>query len=449
MSPPRPEAARGDALGLEGLRTDQAPPLVIPASFFLLAPLAMFTAGVVLAAHGTAVLSSRWLPLAMAATHLGTLGFLGAIMLGALYQMIPVVAGAPVPAVRLAHVVHLVFSLGVAALAAGLATNAPSLLVASAVLLPFALGCFVVPVAIALVRAPSRGKTIVGMRIAVTGLLTVATLGVAMALARTGHVHLSGDWIGWVSAHAALGGIVWIGGLITAVSWQVVPMFYLTPALPRWSQWLTLVTLILALLGVPAVLLAGGGPHAVSIAVAPAAIMVWLVHPWVTGRAIRARRRRRIDGSVRFWWAGLACAPISCVLAIGALIGTDPRWAVALGWTVVWGWAGLIAHGMLTRIVPFLVWFHRFSGLVGYVAVPSMRGLLPEARIRVGLALHVSTVVVGNVALITSSPRLSHLAGALLATTAIALAANLGHVFRQTAARRGIDVRVDAKCGTA
>jgi len=81
--------------GMEGLRTDQAPPLTIPASFFLLAPLSMMAAGALLAAHGQDLLASRWLPAAMAATHLGTLGFLGAIMLGALYQMIPVVAGAP------------------------------------------------------------------------------------------------------------------------------------------------------------------------------------------------------------------------------------------------------------------------------------------------------------------------------------------------------------------
>ena len=44
---------------------------------------------------GAAVLASRWPPLAMAATHLGTLGFLGAVMLGALYQMIPVSRARP------------------------------------------------------------------------------------------------------------------------------------------------------------------------------------------------------------------------------------------------------------------------------------------------------------------------------------------------------------------
>ncbi len=116
-----------------GLRTDQAPPLSIPASFFLVAPVAMIASGVLLASSDV-VLVSRLMPFAMAATHLGTLGFLGALMLGALYQMIPVVAGVPVPWVRLAHVVHALFVAGLGMLVAGLALGTPTLLVVASIM---------------------------------------------------------------------------------------------------------------------------------------------------------------------------------------------------------------------------------------------------------------------------------------------------------------------------
>ena len=66
----------------------------------------MLASGLLLAFAGAAALASRWLPLAFALTHLGTLGFLCSVMFGALYQMIPVVAGSPVPGARLAHAVH-------------------------------------------------------------------------------------------------------------------------------------------------------------------------------------------------------------------------------------------------------------------------------------------------------------------------------------------------------
>jgi hypothetical protein len=413
--------------GMDGLRTDQAPPLSIPASFFLLAPLAMIASGAVLAWGGDAVLATRWAPLAMAATHLGTLGFLGAVMLGALYQMIPVVAGVPVPGVRLAHAVHALFAVGLATLVAGLATGGPALLALAPALLLAALALFIGPVAIALVRAPTRSETVWGMRLAVAGLMALATLGMMMALARAGLWRVSGDWSGWVTAHASLGGAVWLGGLITAVSWQVVPMFYLTPALPRWSRWSTIGAIGLALVAIPTVLLVGGGPVGVSIGAIPAVVMVWCVHPVLTLRAIQRRRRRRVDSSVRFWWAAMMGAPLIPVLAAGALLGEDPRWSVALGWVVVWGWAGMIVHGILTRIVPFLVWFHRYASLVGKMPVPSIRGLLPDSRVRVAMVMHSSAVIVGSAAIVSGSALLARAAGALLGATGVVLAANLVH----------------------
>lgn len=424
-----PSAGQPFGSSAGGLRTDQAPPLSIPVSFFLLAPLAMITSGVLLASS-EGVLASRWVPLAMAATHLGTLGFLGALMLGAIYQMIPVVAGVPVPWVRLAHGVHALFAAGLGLLVAGLASGEPALLVVGPIVLLAALVLFLAPVVRALMRAPAKNETVHGMRLAVLGLVVVVILGVTMALGRAGLVQVGGDWLGWVSAHAAMGGVVWIGGLITAVSWQVVPMFYLTPPSPPWTRRATLAAMSLALVAVPVGLVGGGGPTPIFFAALPALVMVWWVHPVVTLMAIGRRRRRRVDGSVRFWWAGLALAPLVPVLAAGALWGSDQRWAVALGWWLVWGWAGLIGHGMLTRIVPFLVWFHRYSALVGVAPVPSMRALMPDAHIRLALWLHLGAFATGALALVSGSALMARAAGALLVVTGLMLALNLVRTLR-------------------
>lgn len=424
-------SAAGGTGELVGLRTDQAPPLAIPTSFFLLAPVAMIASGVLLVWDGGAAFATRWAPSAMAATHLGTLGFLGAVMLGALYQMTPVVAGSPVPFARLAHGVHALLVVGLGVLVAAFMTAAPVLLVVAPILLGTAFLLFLVPVAIALARAPARGTTVWGMRIAVLGLAELVVLGIVMALARAGVVDIGGDWIGWVSAHAALGGAVWLGGLLTAVSWQIVPMFYLTPTLPRWSQLATLGALALALVVSPCVVAAGGGPVGVAIGALPLLFMIWWVHPAITLLALHRRRRRRADGSIRFWWAGLAAAPLVPVLAVGAVVGGDARWAPALAWCVVWAWAGCIAHGMLTRIVPFLVWFHRHAAHVGLRPTPSMRALLPDRRIRVAMALHAAAVLAGGVAIASGSDVLTKVTGVLLGGTGVVLAANLVHTLKR------------------
>jgi len=44
------------------------------------------------------------------------------------------------------------------------------------------------------------------------------------------------------------------------------------------------------------------------------------------------------------------------------------------------GFAATITNGMLYKIVPFLIWFHRFSTLVGKVKVPLLKDILPVKR---------------------------------------------------------------------
>ena len=85
-------------------------------------------------------------------------------------------------------------------------------------------------------------------------------------------------------------------------------------------------------------------------------------------------------------------------------------------------------HGMLGRIVPFLVWFHRYSARVGLEPVPTMRSLLPQKTVKISFVLHMASVMAGVAAIVFQIDRLAQLTGLLLVTTAISLAAILIHV---------------------
>jgi hypothetical protein len=381
----------------DGLRTDQAPPLTVPTRFYLVAPLALVAVGVLLMTAGPAAFATRWSPWVLAVTHLLTLGYLGSILLGSLYQVIPVVAGVPVlSGTRVASAVLVAWVAGVAALVAAFLTNDTALFVVAPALLGAAFLGFGVPVGLALARAPTRNATVWGLRLAVAALVGVVGFGIHAALVRAG-ITTSRDYLLLVLRHAALGGLVWVGVLLVAVSWQVVPMFYLAPPVPRWSERPTLaagLVLLLAVLILPMI-----APNGLPLAALPAAVAIWGVHPWLTARAIVGRRRKRADFSLRFWLVGLAFGVLTLGLYTVAVFATDPRWALALGWSAAFGWAGLIAHGMLSRIVPFLVWFHRFSPLVGKQPVPSMRELLPEVRLQPALIAHVAAAVAGLLAI--------------------------------------------------
>ena len=106
---------------VSSLSLEQAPPISVPFRFFLSAPLFLLLAALILLVSGPQALVSRWTPALLALTHLVTLGFLSMTMIGALMQMLPVVADSSMPQPRLvAWMVHIPLVAGTAMLASGL-----------------------------------------------------------------------------------------------------------------------------------------------------------------------------------------------------------------------------------------------------------------------------------------------------------------------------------------
>jgi len=417
-----------------GLRLDQAPPLAIPASFFLLAPAAVIASGIWLLVQGGDPLGSPWHPTTVILTHLATLGFLAAVMLGALYQMIPVVAGVPVPGVRAAYGVLALFGGGLVVLLVGLSgwKGVPIIIGGSAILA--ALVVFLLPVAFGMIRGAARTMTVAGMGLSLVSLATVLTLGLLMAWGfATGNFPGARTW--WVQVHLCVGLLGWVGMLISSVSWQVVPMFYLSPEPGRAEKVLVWGLVLLGVVAPVVLLLAGPSPVTASkvlaVAAAPAVAAIWLLHPLSTLVRIARRTRRRPDASLLFWRFGLLVALTLPPLAVLAVMSRDLRWPVLVGWLACWGWAGAIVHGMLGRIISFLVWFHRFSPLIGKIPVPSMRKLLPERHVRIGFALHATSVVLGAAAIVFGTDVLAWLTGAALIATGGSLAAALIRTLKQ------------------
>ena len=419
------------------LSLDQAPPLSVPASFFLTMPFGILAAGLILMTSGITALGSPWATQTLALTHAGTLGILAMGMLGALYQMTPVIAGTPVPFTRIAHLVHILLVAGLAGFIWRLLGGPVAAMSWAIMAFQLALPAFLLPLGWALLRPATVNETVQGMRFAVLSLVAITVMGLMMAAGFAGDLFPQNRML-WVQIHLTLALLGWVGGLIMSVSWQVIPMFYLAPAMSkttkRWLFGMLMLGLILPFTALFANIettdwLSPGKIAAISAL--PAALVIWVLHPALVLKGIINRKRRRSDASLLFWKAGLGMAFLIIPIAATALLLPDPRWQVLFGWVAIWGWAGMIMHGMLSRIVPFLVWFHRFSARVGLEPVPSMRGLLSQRRIQVGFMLHVSSVVLGTIAILFQMNLLAQFTGLVLIATAISLGNMLVHVLRQ------------------
>ena len=423
-----------------GLSLDQAPRLSIPAAFFLTIPIGILAAGCILIGSGAAALSTPWAPQTLALAHAGTLGVLAMGMVGALYQMTPVIAATPVPYTRIAHIVQALLLAGLAGFIWRLLGGPVFAMSAAILCFTIAFLAFLLPLGWALLRPATNNETVQGMRLALVSLAAVTLIGLVMARGYSGYGFPENRFL-WMQIHLTLALLGWVGGLIMSVSWQVIPMFYLAPAVSKTTMRL-LFGLLLSGLVLPFIAIFTDGEigrvlspvQLAALGALPAALVTWLLHPALILRNISRRKRKRRDASLLFWKAGLINALLLIPLSLAALLLPEPRWQVLFGWMAIWGWAAMIMHGMLSRIVPFLVWFHRYSPRVGLEPVPSMRNLLSQRRIQIGFTLHLSSIVLGVVAILVQSDVFAQLTGVALVATAISLGSMLVHVLKKRSA---------------
>ncbi|MBF0124589.1 MAG: hypothetical protein HQL60_04560 [Magnetococcales bacterium] len=390
-----------------GLHIDQAPPLHIPLRFFMTAPLFMLWAGIVLLAWPGEIWIAPLTPLTVATFHLVVLGWITMTMFGAMYQMIPVLAGLPMPGLVLAPWVHGSLVVGVVSLfvAIGLDGHRWFLLLASAGL-GLALGLFILQTGYALWRSPVRHPTIAAKRIALVSLTLTLVLG-GLFLGEYAHGFFAIDRATLVAIHLVIALFGWVATLILGVSLQVLPMFYVMPIYPvavaqrlliGWSASLLLLPLALWWLGPEQ-------PIWLWLAALPGVVGLTLY-----GRRLRivwSQRKRKInDPSLKFWRAGLLYAVLALsLLACWPLLPDHLMSRFLFGVLFTIGFVTSIILAMLYKIVPFLVWFHRFSRLVGLVdTIPMMDDLVAERLGHWHYYWHQGTTIILILAVVTTHP---------------------------------------------
>lgn len=405
------------------LSFEQAPPLSLPLRFFLTAPLFLLAAACLIA-WSPDTLAARWTPQALALTHALTLGFLAMAMLGALLQMLPVVAGARLPAPRwVAWFSHIPLVLGTLALIAGFLRAEPAAYGVGMVLLGGGFTIFVGAVSISLARAPA-GASVTGIRLAVASLALTVLLGVALALMRAGWWNpRSADAM--IAAHVSFGLLGWILLLVVGIAYQVVPMFQITPPYPpRLARWLTGTIFVLLLLHAAAPLLPEPATRLVDGGLAAGALLFALATLHLQSR----RRRKLPDVTLDYWRFGM----VSLILGVAAWVAAqwspgwagDDRYPLLLGVLFIGGFAVSVVCGMLYKIVPFLAWFHLQAQLQARAgSIPTMKEMIAAGWMRGQFRVHLvaSTLLVAAI----WWPRLAPAAGGALALSATLLWLNL------------------------
>ncbi|WP_243026638.1 hypothetical protein [Thermus albus] len=329
-------------------------PLSIPLGFVLLGEVFWLVALLLWAFHPEAILTPRH-PWGLAVAHLFLLGFGVGVLLGAMHQLLPVVLEAPLYRPEWGYPVMALWGLGVFLLAWGF-TQAFFLVPVGGALVLSALCFFAYHAYLTFRLAPRWNRVATALAWVVFYLVLTPLLGLLQALSQR-YGFYDPERLTW-HLLAGLGGIFLLS--ILGVGYKLLSMFTLTHGVDERVLGLLLWAANLGLLG-----LAMGERLGYLLL-----LLAYALALYDTWRILKNRMKKTLDIGVRHYLAGL----FFLGLALFAL-PFNPVWAAL--WFGL-GFVGLVVTGMLYKILPFLVWTHRYAPKAGKEKVPMLKEMLPE-----------------------------------------------------------------------
>lgn len=354
-----------------GLSLEQAPPISVVLRFFITAAIFGIVAGVLLFIFGKEVFDSSTKE-ALIITHILALGVMASFMLGALFQMLPVIAGVVLKTpTKKAMFVHSTFTLGVIMIGFTFYTSSSLLYLISGILLGVSLLYTTAIMISNLLKLQTHSSSSKGMLLALAGFTITIVLGLYLLFA-LGAYHDGLYFAEVKQTHYSFGLFGWVSLLIVAISFQVIEMFYVTPAFATWIQkyFIMIVAFLLLFSSLPFV------PIMIAL--------LFIIYAGFNLYNLSKRKRPTSDATVWFWRFGMGMLIVTMTLMIGDI-------KTPLSYISFIFFALSIVFAMVYKIVPFLVWFHLSNQ--GYMSAPLMFDIVHPKEIKMHFYLHVMTFV--------------------------------------------------------
>lgn len=385
-----------------GLNSANAPELDLPARYMALSIISLASLAVI-APWALPLLRGAFSDFSLLAfVHLATLGFVGSMIIGASYQLVPVAIQAKLISVRVGRISFWFYLTGLALFLLGLAQVWLTALAIGATLLGAAFTLYIGIILGTWLRAPH--KDVVAWHIAIAAVHSGVGMIVGVLLAINKSSGMLGDrLLQLLAAHIALMLVGWVLLTFTGVAYRLIGMFTLSEAHFRpWLAWIEL-ALVTSGLWVLALRLTLGWPAWLGQLGAVLLVAGTVCFGLQITRLYRRRMRRVFDVHVPFVIVAAVTAVAATLLLTAGLFTdaapNDPIWVASI-WLALFGTAATAIQGFFYKIATFLVWLRRYAPVAGRESVPKLEDLYHRRLAMSGWLLWALGVVAGTVAIL-------------------------------------------------
>jgi hypothetical protein len=405
--------------------------MALPLRFILTGIAALLTGSVWLVLRPDLLATYHYNQSVIAMTHLLVLGWICSVIMGAMYQLVPVALETQLHRERLARWHFVLHVIGFVGMVVMFRVWNMKQVAHFGSLVALGVGLFVYNLACTLARIPRWNVVAAGIAASLFWLSLTVLAGLYLASTKLWPQLISFPPIAAMHAHAHLGGLGFFIMMIVAVSYKLVPMFALSDLRSaRRAAW-SLTLLNVGLAGVFITILTSSSWKIVFACVVFAGL---ILYGWEMTAIVRARKRRHLDWGLKYFLTALAL--LAPVAALGVTL-TWPRLPQTLLTTQLENVYGFLAFigvvtfailGMLYKVVPFLVWYASYSRAIGRSKVPSLAELYSPALQSIGYWLFVAGLIAISVATAFGHERAVQAGSALLLATVVVFVVNMGRI---------------------
>jgi len=340
----------------QGLSLEQAPPYKIPLKFFITASFYLLIFSIVLLINIFEI-SSRFEYETIAIVHSLTLGFFSHVMFGAMFQMIPVMLGLPYDDVeKKSNIIYFSLNIGILFFLFGFLTTKLYLLHVSALFLGISFIYFSYISLKTVLKSEEKDYLVLNFATSFLLLLIGSVFGLITLIGHLGFV----DSVKFGDIHISFMLFGWIFLLLNAVSYRIIPMFFVAKEFPLFIK-NNLYKIIGGLLFLFFIFRINDDFESLKYIKALLSLSV-IVFALKSIEILKNRKRARKDITVNLWYFSMINLIVASILfIINQFLYNDI--SLIIGFFALFGVYSLI-NGMLYKIVPFLTWFHLSSSMV-------------------------------------------------------------------------------------
>ncbi len=398
---------------------DFAPPFKLISPFFILGSLFYLLATIYLfffSSDNLFILDAKVLSF----VHLFLLGFVMMVIFGAMAQLVPVVLEVGHAAVELFYAIWPLLGIGTLLMVAGF-LGYPALLPYGGMIVLISMMIFVLEIFTTMRKVEKLNIVMSSVLISNTFLFFGIIFGLVMALGYAGTIEV--DIMPLLRSHVYLV----IGGYVTmtlmGLSVVLLPMFGLSHgfSMKPLEIAMTLMSLSVVLVVVSSFIkFVIIGYIAYALAVISLLFYFYLVY-----NIFKTRARKEIDIYVQSLIYAYISMLVTLVFGVTYLFVAYEPLLLASGWLLFFGFFGFAITGHIYKIVPFLVWFERFSPLVGKEKVPMLADMVPPKSSHAQFVFCALGVSLVTVAILLQDETLIKAGASFLVVGAIALVRNV------------------------